>query len=321
MSLSPSGVLSGTPAAAGTFAVTVTATDSATHTGSKRLSLVINNSYTISGQITLSGAGLSGVTVTLSTGPTATTNSSGNYSFSNLPTGTYTVTPSRSGYIFTPSSTTFPNITANQTANFTASIVTTMHAVSIKFVGTGAAMGASESAGVVAKTNWNNATGNSSSSALNLVDETGALNGAGATWTSDVSWNLPITDSPGNVRMMRGYIDTLSGGDSTTVTVMGLPASSTGYDIYVYTDGDNATATKTATYQLSGAGITAASITVTDPANTNFGGTFTQANNSAGNYVKFTAVQATAFTITATPKTASNGVLRAPVNGIQVAPH
>jgi hypothetical protein len=115
--------------------------------------------------------------------------------------------------------------------------------------------------------------------------------------------------------MMRGYIDTLNQ-TSTTVNVSGLPVSSTGYDIYVYTDGDNATATKTATYQLSGSGITTTSITATDPANTNFNGTFTQAINSAGNYVKFTSIQATAFTITAIPNTASNGILRAPFNGI-----
>src|SRR5262249_23147818 len=131
MKVSSGGVLSGTPAAAGTFAVTVTATDAATKTGSKSLNLVINNSYTISGQITLSGAGLSGVTVTLSTGPTATTNSSGNYSFSNLPTGTYTVTPSLSGYTFTPPSATFTNITANQTANFTAALAVTVTTASL----------------------------------------------------------------------------------------------------------------------------------------------------------------------------------------------
>jgi hypothetical protein len=198
---------------------------------------------------------------------------------------------------------------------------TVARAVSINFVGTGTSMGASESAGVVAKTNWNNATGNNSSNALDLVDETGAANGASATWTSDVSWNLPITDSAGNVRMIRGYIDTLGGGNPTVVNVTGLPASSTGYDIYVYMDGDNETGTEKGTYQLSGSGITTMSITSTDLPNTNFSGAFTQANNSAGNYVKFTAVQATSFTITASPASSSDGVLRAPVNGIQVIPH
>jgi hypothetical protein len=120
--------------------------------------------------------------------------------------------------------------------------------------------------------------------------------------------------------MMHGYLDTANQ-DPTTVNITGLPSSSTGYDIYVYTDGDNGSATVTATYQLSGAGITTASVKATDPANVNFSGTFTQANNSAGNYVKFTAIQATAFTITAIPTTASDGYLRAPLNGIQVVPH
>jgi hypothetical protein len=120
--------------------------------------------------------------------------------------------------------------------------------------------------------------------------------------------------------MMRGYLDTINA-NPTTVNVSGLPASSTGYDIYVYTDGDNPTGTVTATYQLSGSGITTASVTATDPVTVNFSGTFTQAINSAGNYVKFAAIHTTAFTITAIPTTASDGFLRAPVNGIQVVPH
>ncbi|SPF44420.1 hypothetical protein SBA4_3210023 [Candidatus Sulfopaludibacter sp. SbA4] len=78
--------------------------------------------YTISGQVTASGAGLTGVTMTLSgsqTGAT-TTDSSGNYSFTGLAAGgNYTVTPTRSGYTFT-SPQTFNNLSANQTANFTA---------------------------------------------------------------------------------------------------------------------------------------------------------------------------------------------------------
>ncbi|HZQ50809.1 MAG TPA: hypothetical protein VFB14_01365, partial [Bryobacteraceae bacterium] len=70
-----------------------------------------------------------------------------------------------------------------------------------------------------------------------------------------------------------------------------------------------------------GPGITATSFTVTDSSNTNFNGTFQQALNSAGNYVKFSGIQATAFALTATPTSASDGVLRAPVNGIQIVPH
>ena len=59
-------------------------------------------------------------------------------------------------------------------------------AIGINFVGeTGASMGAAESAGVVAKTNWNNATGATRSTPLALIDDTGAATGATVTWSSD----------------------------------------------------------------------------------------------------------------------------------------
>ena len=84
--------------------------------------------YGISGQVTLSGTGLSGVTVTLS-GPqsgSVTSDASGNYSFSGLAAaGNYTVTPTLTGYSFTPPSQTFNSLSAPQTASFTASVVTT----------------------------------------------------------------------------------------------------------------------------------------------------------------------------------------------------
>jgi hypothetical protein len=59
--------------------------------------------YTLSG--TVSGSVISGVTITLSgtASSTATTNSSGNYSFT-VTAGSYTVTPALSGYGFSPAS-------------------------------------------------------------------------------------------------------------------------------------------------------------------------------------------------------------------------
>jgi len=60
--------------------------------------------YSTLGQITTNGIGLIGVTMILSgtnTG-TATTDSNGNYSFASLSNGSYTVTPSLSGYSFDP---------------------------------------------------------------------------------------------------------------------------------------------------------------------------------------------------------------------------
>jgi hypothetical protein len=61
--------------------------------------------FTISGTVTpkASGAGVA-MLLTGSTGATATTDASGNYSFPGLPNGTYTVTPNKSGFTFTPTS-------------------------------------------------------------------------------------------------------------------------------------------------------------------------------------------------------------------------
>jgi hypothetical protein len=62
-------------------------------------------SYTISGQVSLTGIGIGGVTVTLSgtLSASATTGADGRYSFANLTAGgNYTVTPANIGYIFEP---------------------------------------------------------------------------------------------------------------------------------------------------------------------------------------------------------------------------
>src|ERR1019366_6335413 len=119
--------------------------------------------------------------------------------------------------------------------------------------------------------------------------------------------------------MMRGYLDTGSTHPSTA-SVSGLKAGT--YNIYVYVDGDNATASHTGIYQLSGTGISTSSISLTDAPGTNFNGTFTQANNSNGNYVQFSSISITGsgFTLTAIPGQTSNNNPRAPVNGIQIIP-
>jgi sugar lactone lactonase YvrE len=78
----------------------------------------------ISGQVTLAGSGLSGVTLTGTGFVPVITNAGGSYTFPSLIFGiTFTVTPSLAGYTFSPPSATFNNLIANQTANFTASPV------------------------------------------------------------------------------------------------------------------------------------------------------------------------------------------------------
>jgi acyl dehydratase len=82
--------------------------------------------YQITGTVTSGGAALSGVTFT-GTGGVSCTNSdaAGNYACT-VPQGwTGTVTPSLSGYTFTPTSRSYTNVAANQTAqNYTATLVT-----------------------------------------------------------------------------------------------------------------------------------------------------------------------------------------------------
>ena len=86
--------------------------------------------YSISGTITLSGSGLSGVTVTAGSA-TATTASDGTYTISGLAAGSYTVTPSKSGYTFSPANQSVTISSSNVTGiNFTATAVTTTYSIS-----------------------------------------------------------------------------------------------------------------------------------------------------------------------------------------------
>ncbi len=78
--------------------------------------------YSLSGNVSVSGTGMAGVTVTLSGGPAASTvtDSSGNYAFNGVAGGgTYTVTPSAAGYVFTPLSQAVTALSGNQILNFT----------------------------------------------------------------------------------------------------------------------------------------------------------------------------------------------------------
>jgi len=93
------------------------------------------NTYSISGTITPQAGG-SAATVTLSgaAAATTTTDGSGNYSFSGLANGTYTVTPSNCGYSLTPVSQNVAVNGANQTGvNFTATPLQT-HKVALTWV-------------------------------------------------------------------------------------------------------------------------------------------------------------------------------------------
>jgi len=80
--------------------------------------------YVLSGTIT----GADGVTVTLSgdASDSQAVNNGGAYSYIVYHGGTYTVTPTKDGYTFTPASWTFTNVTANQMQDFTAEAITSI---------------------------------------------------------------------------------------------------------------------------------------------------------------------------------------------------
>src|SRR5437773_889263 len=94
-----------------------------------------SNTFSISGTITPTAGG-SGATVTL-IGPataTTTTDTAGNYSFGGLANGSYTVTPSNSGYSFIPPNQSVTVNGANQTGvNFTAAVAVT-HTVALSWI-------------------------------------------------------------------------------------------------------------------------------------------------------------------------------------------
>jgi photosystem II stability/assembly factor-like uncharacterized protein len=78
--------------------------------------------YTISGRVVNNGIGLGGATVTLSgsqVGLTKTDNN-GNYSFTVPGGGNYALTPSLLGFSLSPGNQAFNNLSASQTADFTA---------------------------------------------------------------------------------------------------------------------------------------------------------------------------------------------------------
>lgn len=100
----------------------------------------------------------------------------------------------------------------------------------------GSLLGAGESAGVVAQTNWNNAFGNNGGpQALN--DNSGAATGAAVTWGGvPNTWTITGgTQTTGDAKLMNGYLDT-NASSTTTVTVTNVPYSV--YDVILYYDGD-----------------------------------------------------------------------------------
>ncbi|MEJ2392937.1 MAG: carboxypeptidase-like regulatory domain-containing protein [Gammaproteobacteria bacterium] len=140
-----SGNYSFTGLADGTYTITASSAGNTFTPGSKQVTIngadsngnnftatTTSTTHNISG--TISGAVTSGVTMTLGGDATATTTTdgSGNYTFSNIPAGNYTVTPASSGYTFSPSSASVSlSSSADSTGNdFTSTANAIPHSIS-----------------------------------------------------------------------------------------------------------------------------------------------------------------------------------------------
>jgi hypothetical protein len=145
---SSSGTYTFTGLASGTYTVTASHTGYTLNPSSQTVSVNGANltevnftavaqgppTFTISGVIS-PAAGGSGATVTLSgaASSTATTSSSGTYTFAGLANGNYAVTPSHTGYTFSPASQNATINAANVTGvDFTATILST-HSVMLSW--------------------------------------------------------------------------------------------------------------------------------------------------------------------------------------------
>jgi hypothetical protein len=134
--ISGAGQITGTPTASGTTTFTVQATDSGVpvQTATQTLSITIGAAgcpCSISG--TISGSGGNGATVTLTGGTSVTANASGGFTFTGVANGGYAVTPTKTGFTFTP---------ANQPVTVNNTNVTGVNFTSAQNAGTGLAIDA-----------------------------------------------------------------------------------------------------------------------------------------------------------------------------------
>ena len=271
--------------------------------------------YSISG--TVSGAVASGVAMSLSGAATAsaTTATDGTYTFSGLVNGTYTVTPSKAGYTFSPASTSVTISGASQTGkNFTSSVSSTAFSEDFSSV-TAPALPSGWTTVVTSGNAWKTSASGCTGNALMYPYNTSS---AGNSWafspalalTSGVTYTLTFNQKvqsasyPENLVVKAGTSATAAGqtiaiysGASLTNTTCAartgtftVPSSGTYYlgfqcvsvaDMYyLYVDDISLTGgAAPTTYSISGtvSGATASGVTIT-------AGSATATTDASGNY-------------------------------------
>ena len=253
--------------------------------------------YSISG--TVSGAASSGVTITLSGANTGSvvTGAGGTYSIPGLVPGSYTVTPSLTGFTFSPTSSAEITITAaNSTANnFVATAIPIAHSIS----GTVTVLGLPLSGVTITVTG--NATATATTNASGVFNVTGLYDGNYTLTPSKTGYTFSPTSSAATVSGAdiagKDFTATVYVNPTHSISGMVSGAVQAGVTITLSGDGSATTTTNTSgNYSLSG--VANGNYTVT-PSKTGY--TFSPINAAAN--VSGADVTVPNFVATAIPVT------------------
>ena len=185
--------------------------------------------WSISGSIA-PAAGGSGSTVTLSGAASATTtaDASGNYAFAGLANGSYTVTPSKTGYTFSPVSQPVTVSSANVSAiNFTATPVV---ASTIQLLQTNVNGNEATASKISTAFTTSNTAGNFLIVSGTIARPSGSLSVSDTLGNTYLPVSSPVTDSAQNVTSYLWYVPSCKGG-ANTVTL--TPAVAGALEIHV----------------------------------------------------------------------------------------
>ena len=168
-----------------------------------------------------------------------------------------------------------------------------------------APMAASETAGVVPASNWNSYINNTQATPLTLMNSNGVATNAQVTWSAPRTWCYPDTTNTPDGHMKQAFLLSAGPGNNITtpsVTVSGIPYGK--YEVYVYTDyyeGVYHDQNNVTSYTIGDK-----TLWVQNLMNLHYDGSFVESSalqdfgfaTSVGNYVHFTSLSTSSFTLT-----------------------
>ncbi len=193
--------------------------------------------------------------------------------------------------------------------------------ISINFQGSAPALSATDTAGALSRSHWNNVAGipccaATSGTLSSVLDATGAvIPGVSLTWTATNTYQTGRNDTTSDERMMYGYLD--DGGGGPQATISGLTGA---YNIYVYANGDGGPGSQLGSYYVGTSAYSTALFPAQRTVTAAFAGTgpyirSTGAAGSSGHYMVFGNLSLGTVVISANQ---TGG--RSPLVGFQIVP-